>query len=411
MGLMTGPGVDLSGRLGERRAMGHPNGRPGRRQVSPPDAAILLPHLRVGGAELSMLRLARGLAGQGRRVDVVALHCDGPLTAMLGGGVRGVDLAGRSTTRALPQLVRYLHRERPGALISAQPHLNLAAVVAARLAGGAGTAVILTEHAPPSLERAFYGGWRYCALRLLAPYLYPAADRVVGVSRGICEELQALLPGTAIDLVYNPVVPDDVAELARQPAPHPWLGDGGAPVVMGVGRLAPEKDFPSLVRAVARIAPIRPIRLMILGEGPDRPQIADAAGELGLQLSMPGRVDNVFAYLSRASVFVLSSLFEGFGNVAVEALACGTPVVATDCPVGPREILEGGRFGRLVPPGDISAMALAIEAALGSRATPPGLALHVRKFTVAASVERYASMIEAAASARVASATTRRVPG
>lgn len=374
-----------------------------------PDAAILLPHLQVGGAELSMLRLARGLAGSGRRIDIVALRCEGPLTSMLGDGVRGVDLSGRSTVRAVPSLVRYLRRERPRALIAAQPHLNLAAVASSRLAAME-TAVLLTEHAPPSLEVSFYGGWRYRALRLLVPAVYPAADRIIGASRGICQELRALLPGVTIDLAYNPVVPDDVARLMIQPIPHPWFGDGGAPIVMGVGRLAPEKDFSTLVRAVGAVARKRAVRLMILGEGPDRAGIEFVAAEHGLSqlLAMPGRVDNVFAYLSRAAVFVLSSLFEGFGNVAVEALACGTPVVATDCPVGPREILDDGRFGRLVPPGDLSAMTAAIDASLdGGRAAPSGLAQHLLKFTVAASVDRYGAMIDAGSATRKMHGTAR----
>ena len=170
------------------------------------------------------------------------------------------------------------------------------------------------------------------------PLLYRRADRVVGVSRGICDELRRTVGGKAIELIHNPVVPDTVATLAAAPVEHPWLQDRAVPVVMGVGRLAPEKDFPGLVRAAAAVGRERPLRLMILGEGPERGRIEATAREVGFaqHLALPGRVDNVLAHLSRAGVFALSLRFEGFGNALVEAMACGTPVVATDCPVGPR---------------------------------------------------------------------------
>jgi glycosyltransferase involved in cell wall biosynthesis len=346
-----------------------------------------------------MVRLAGGLAAAGHRVEILCLERDGALLDRLGNDVQLVSLSARSTVRAIAPLVRYLRGRRPKALIAAQPHLNLAATMAARLAGS-GTALILTEHAPPSLEITFYGGWRYRALRWLVPLVYPMADRVVGVSRGICRELEELLPGRSIDLIYNPVLPANLSALASEPSPHPWLEDGGPPVIMGVGRLAAEKDFGILVRAVAAVRKTRQVRLMLLGEGAERESILAEAASLGLAeaIALPGRVDNVFAFLSRASVFVLSSRFEGFGNVLVEALACGAPVVATDCPVGPREILDGGQFGCLVPPGDISAMATAIESALAFR-TPP-LPDHVRRFTVEASVACYEALIDVAVSAR-----------
>ena len=268
-------------------------------------------------------------------------------------------------------------------LIASQPHLNLAAVAAAGLAGAA-TATIVSEHAPPSFEIGFYGGWRYGALRLLVPLLYRRADRVVGVSRGICHELRRTVGGKAIDLIHNPVVPDAVAALAAAPVDHAWLQDRAVPVVMGVGRLAPEKDFPGLVRAVAAVGREGPLRLMILGEGPERGRIEATAREVGLaqRLALPGRVDNVFAYLSRAKLFALSSRFEGFGNALVEGMACGTPVVATDCPVGPREILDHGLFGRLVPCDYPPALARAIADCLADAQPPPGLAQHLRRFTV-----------------------------
>jgi glycosyltransferase involved in cell wall biosynthesis len=365
------------------------------RRHSQPDIAILLPTLEVGGAELSLMRLAAGFAARGRLVDVLTLRHEGPLAAMLSDGVRGVPLGGGSTMRALPALVRYLRSARPDVLLSGQPHLNLAAVVAGRVSRAA-PRIVLTDHAPPSLEIGFYGGWRYKVLRVLVPLVYRHADRIVGVSDGVCRELRRLLPGRAIELAHNPVVPDELPALAGKPASHLWLSDGGPPMVLSAGRLAPEKDFPTLVKAIAVVARHRPVRLMILGAGPDRDRIravADARGISSL-LALPGRVENVFPFLSRAAVFALASLFEGFGNVLVEALACGLPVVSTDCPVGPREILGDGRFGCLVPPGDVAALARGIEAALDGSRPPPGQPQHIASFTVNASVTRCLGIID-----------------
>lgn len=359
------------------------------------DAAILLPHLEVGGAELSMLRIARGLAEEhGLAVDLLTPRPWGGLRDALGPRVRLVALRGGSTSRALPCLTGYLARLRPGVLISGQPHLNIAAAAACALAGGR-TALVLIEHAPLAHEVACYGGWRYHSLRHLVPPVYRRAAAVVAISNGVGEGLRRLVPGLVPEVIPNPVLPEDLARLKAAPAGHPWLGDGGPPVIASVGRLAVEKDYPTLVRAFALVARRRPARLLLLGEGPDRGRIMATAAAEGVAdlVALPGRAANVFAPLSRAQAFALASRFEGFGNVLVEALACGLPVVSTDCPVGPREILADGRFGRLVPPGDAPVMAAALLAALAEPAPPPGLAAHLGRFTVRASVADYLGLI------------------
>jgi glycosyltransferase involved in cell wall biosynthesis len=370
-----------------------PPSRPAARQEGV-DVAVLLPHLEVGGAELSMLRVAQGLAGHGLAVDLLTPRARGGLLDGLGPGLRLVTLQGGSTGRATPDLARYLARRHPAVLISGQPHLNIAAVAACALAGGR-TRVALIEHAPLSHEIACYGGWRYRALTRLVPPAYRRADAVVAVSGGVREELRRLVPGLEPEVIANPVLPDALALLQAAPAGHPWLDDGGPPVVASVGRLAPEKDFPALVQALSLVVRHRPARLLILGEGPERERILATAASLGVadRVALPGRAANVFAPLSRAKVFALASRFEGFGNVLVEALACRLPVVSTDCPVGPREILAHGRFGRLVPPGDAPGLAAAILAALEAPASPPGLEEHLRPFTLQASVADYLGLV------------------
>ncbi len=385
-------------------ALSAPEAAPGRAPPRPPgpsDVAVLLPHLRTGGAELSMLRLARGFVAKGLCVDLVSARDAGELAASWRDGLHRLGPAQGATRGVLLELVRYLRRARPGVLICGQPHLNLAALLAVRLARG-GTRTLLIEHAPLTDQIRFEAGWRYRALPYVIPRAYRAADRVVAVSRGVRAQLRAMLGDKPVALIANPVLPPDLLERVAAPAGHAWLDAAGssehAPrVVLGIGRLAPEKDFAALIRAFARLGASMPrLRLVILGEGPERPRLEALARELDVadRVAMPGRVANVFAYLARAAAFALTSRYEGFGNVLVEALAAGTPVVSTDCPTGPAEILEGGRLGRLVPVGDAEALTRALaEALTGARAPSPDVAPYLRRFTIDASVDAYLDLI------------------
>ncbi len=199
---------------------------------------------------------------------------------------------------------------------------------------------------------------------------YRHADGVIGVSGGVADTLAQIthLPRARITVLHNPVVVPGFAEDAAAPLDHPWFEPGQPPVVLGVGSLTRQKDFATLLRAFAMVRGKRSARLVILGEGEDRATLESLAAELGVKgdVALPGWVANPYAWMARAGVFVLSSQWEGFGLVLAEALACGTPVVSTDCPSGPAEILEGGRHGRLVPMQDSAAMAAAILDTLDS---------------------------------------------
>ena len=175
---------------------------------------------------------------------------------------------------------------------------------------------------------------------------------------------------------------------------HPWFLPGEPPVILGVGRLTQAKDFPTLIRAFALVRKKHPARLMILGEGEERSKLETLVQELGLEkeVSLPGFVDNPYKYMKRAAVFVLSSKWEGFGNVLVEAMALGTPVVSTNCPSGPAEILENGRWGRLVPVGDVYALAEAIIETLDEE-HHPDVANRAKDFAVELAVEKYINVL------------------
>jgi len=337
--------------------------------------AIFLPSLAGGGAERVSLNLAREVANRGVDVDLVVSQAVGPYVSEIPDGVRLVDLEASRVATSLPGLVRYLRRNRPDAMLTVMSHANVIGVAAASIARTS-TRVVTSEHDTLSQVTERTARRRARGMPYLVAMTYPRADAIVAVSSGVADDLSAVtgLSRDDIDVIYNPVVTPEVEEAVKQAVDHPWFDPGQPPVVLGIGRLAPKKDFPTLMRAFARVREHSPARLVILGDGPDREDLHQLARELGIEqdVSMPGFVDNPFSYLRVASVFVLSSRWEGLPTVLIEALYCGTPVVATDCPSGPREILSDGQYGVLVPIDDVEVIAAGIDRAIrGELPRPP----------------------------------------
>jgi len=228
------------------------------------------------------------------------------------------------------------------------------------------------------------------------------AGGLITVSHGLAESCCALtgIPSARVQTIYNPIVDDSLAadELAeedRQPSPHPWLS-ARRPVVMGVGRLTAQKDFGTLLEAFALLRAQRPeARLMILGEGEEHDRLLAKAAALGLgdDCQWVGFQPEPLRWMRGAAVFALSSRWEGFGNVLVEALHCGVPVVSTDCPHGPREILDAGRYGKLVPPGNPEALAAALAATLDHPPAQPALRQRAAAFSLSRSGEQYVRLL------------------
>jgi glycosyltransferase involved in cell wall biosynthesis len=358
--------------------------------------AFFLPSLHGGGAERVMVNLAQGIAERGLPVDLVLVAAEGAFLSQLPSGIRVVDLHSRRVIRSLAPLTRYLRSERPKALVSSMSHANVVALWAARLAGGA-TPVVATVHNTMSVSTPKQGRiaarlWPH-ALRIF----YPWAARVVAVSRGAADDFarSSGFPRDRVEVVYNPVIMPDTVARGREVPNHPWFASGEPPVILGAGRLTPQKDFPTLVRAFAQVRRRRAARLVILGEGDGRAELAALAGELGVaeDVDLPGFQKNALSYMAHSAVFALSSAWEGLPTVLIEALATGTRVVSTDCPSGPREILQDGRLGALVPVGDASALASAILNTLERPAdgVSPN-ALH--SFTRDAAVDHYLELIE-----------------
>lgn len=353
--------------------------------------ALYLPSLRGGGAERVMVTLANGFAVRGLAVDLVLAKAEGPFLGDVAANVRVVDLGARRVASSLPRLVGYLRRERPCAMLSALNHANVIALLARRLAGGR-TRLVVSEHNNLSQSMTVEPSRRGRLMPWFMRRTYPWADGVVAVSAGVADNLARAiaLPRESIEVIYNPVVGEQTLCLANAPLDHPWFAPGEPPVVLGVGRLTAQKDFDVLIRAFASVRKMRPARLMILGEGELRTELEALIRQLGIgaDVALPGFQANPLVYMRRAALFVLSSRFEGFGNVLVEAMACGTPVVSTDCPSGPAEILEGGKWGRLAPVGDAEALAEAMLATL-AETQHPDVAHRARDFGVDRAVDGY----------------------
>ncbi len=251
------------------------------------------------------------------------------------------------------------------------------------------------------------------ALRAYQRFL-PDATHCVGVSRGVSASVVAntALSGLQVSTIYNPAIVPDLRLMAADPRDHPWLMEGQDPVILAAGRLSPEKDYPTLINAFARLATKRACRLIILGEGRQRGDLERLVNDTQLtdRVSMPGWTANPFAYMSRAALFVLSSLREGLGLVLIEALACGCPCVSTDCPSGPREILQGGDVGQLVPVGDINALATAMEHTLDHRPDPQVLEARGMEFSVDRAATAYENLLSSVLSAKRTSTPAPRSP-
>lgn len=325
--------------------------------------AIYSPSLRGGGAERVMYYLACEFVKRQMSVDMVLVKAEGRFLEELPSEVRVIDLASSGVLNSFPRLVRYLLKERPRSLLATQIHSNIIALLAKRLSGVSTKLVVREANILKSPSKQKSSFRRYVILKL-ARYCYPWADSVVAVSQGVADDLMQYirLPREQITVIYNPIERSRLLKLASEKINYPWFDTGEPPVVLGIGRLSEQKDFETLIRAFKIVREKIQARLIILGEGELRPVLETFITELKLDkdVVLPGHVSNPYVFLKHASVFVLSSKWEGLPNSLIEAMAIGIPVVATDCHSGPREILDDGKFGRLVPVGNTEEMAKSI---------------------------------------------------
>lgn len=362
--------------------------------------AFYIPSLDDAGPGRVLVALSKGFARRGYAVDLVLSRADGPYLKQSLSDVRIVDLGAKSIRTSLPALLRYvsplagyLRRDRPSVMMSVMNHANVVALLAKRSAH-AEMPLVIGEHThlSASLKRGLrdIGARRGLLMPEVMQVLYPQADCVVAVSNGVADDLahRIRLPRERVQVIHNPAVTPEISELAQALPSHPWFAPGEPPVILGVGQLIEDKGFGTLIEAFARIR--GHARLVILGEGSFRPQLEKLIRSLELDssVSLAGFRDNPFAYMHRAALFVLSSQHEALPTVLIEAMACGAPVVSTDCPGGPAEILENGKWGRLVPVDDVDALANAMLNAL-AQTRHPDVARRAQDFGVEQAVDRY----------------------
>ncbi|SDA32283.1 glycosyltransferase [Sphingomonas sp. NFR15] len=346
--------------------------------------------LRPGGVEHMIANLSHALIARGHELTLILAGAPGPNDYPVAPGVtiHWLRHPANSARGTIPALARLLRAGRYDIVLSAMPQFNNAAVIA-RLLSGTRARNVLTERTNPQADHARLAGWKQKAWHKAAIFTYRRADAIVAVSHGLADSLArfARLERERIDVIYNPAhrPPVDGATAA-----HPWTRDGAGPVIVAAGRLVEQKDFATLLRALA-LSGQRGLRAVIFGDGPLRAELEALAATLGVagRVALPGFVLDITPSIAAAGFFVLSSAWEGFGNVLVEALGAGASIVTTDCPDGPREIVAGGRFGALVPVGDVAAMAQAIDAMLRAPAPRDRQIARARDFSVETACDRY----------------------
>lgn len=363
--------------------------------------AFILPHLKWGGGQRVAINLVKGFAQRGVPLDLVLAAAEGEYLNDIPSGVRVIDLQTTieprltSVLKVTLPLVRYLQTEQPEILVSNLFTCNVVAMIAQILAR-VSSKVALVEHVSLAEKKTRKNTIKENFLPLLMRSLYPHADVVIAVSKGLAKELETYLKmkSGSIQSIYNPVFDQSLFLKAQVPVEHPWFQDGEPPVVLGVGRLVVQKDFSTLIRAFAQVRQAQPARLVILGDGGEKRQLLDLAQEMGVEsdVAILGFVDNPYAYMTKAAVFVLSSLLEGLPTVLIEAMAAGTPVVSTNCESGPAEILDNGKYGELVPVGDSQAIAEAISRILSGNSQPVEPAW-LNQFTLETVTQQYLDVL------------------
>ena len=327
--------------------------------------ALFLPSLSGGGAERVFVQLAGMFAARGLSIDLIVANSNGPWLSQLSKDVRLIDLEKPKPSSAIWRLIKYLRRARPQALMSALTHANITLAIAYCLSGIPGRCV-LSERASVVALAEEKSRWDYYLTKILCFVVYRWAHSVVAVSHAVAQELTENLkiPKDYISVIYNPIEQAKICALGRQPIKFPW--NDHFPVIIAIGRLHKQKNYRDLVRAFAQLQSVKPSRLVILGEGDERASLEQLINDLDVadKVWMPGFVDNPYAYLARSELMVLSSSWEGLPNVLLESLALNVPIVSTDCPSGPKEILGVGRYGKLVPIGDSTALTDAMKRSL-----------------------------------------------
>lgn len=367
--------------------------------------AFFLPSLEPGGAERNVVNLINNIDRKKHILSLVLGKAEGDFIKEINRDIPIINLGASSSLGLFFKLVKYFRKEKPDIFLSAFSRINIICI-AAIIFSMAKTKIVATEHSIFSFLPviAKTAGRRFFSrffLPHIAKFIYPRADAIVCVSEGITNDfIKNIGCKEKVKTIYNPIINDKIYESAKESPVHSWFADSKIPVIVAAGRLVKCKDYPTLFRAFSLILQKQRVRLIILGRGPEEYKLKQLANKLGLSenIAFLGFQKNPFKYMKRASVFVLSSLQEGFGNVIVEAMACGAPIVATDCKSGPGEIIENGKNGILVPVGDEKSLASAALKILNSPNLAKQFSIEGRTraeyFSVKKSVQNYEKVFE-----------------
>lgn len=369
--------------------------------TSTPRLAMILPRLDGGGIERNRLNLLRAFRSAGVEVDLVLGQRKGALVDEIPAGTPVYEIARRHPSFFLPGLINYLIRQRPGHILTAFDDVNCMVIEAARWTG-CRARIVASNHNTLSEVRATARGAMAVKYRILPSLMrraYRKAGAIVTVSRGVADDLafELDLPRDSIEVIYNPVITPDFHKNIDAPVSPDLFRNDSVPVIIFVGSLCRQKQVDLLIRAFARVREYRAARLLIVGKGSERRQLESLIQTLGIgeYVDMPGFVSNPLPLIRMSDVLVLSSTHEGLGNVLIEALGCGTQVLSTDCPHGPAEILENGRWGQLVPVASETALSDAILRSLNRQfwVEPEKLKMRASHFSIEIAANRYLELL------------------
>lgn len=367
--------------------------------------AFFLPSLEPGGTERNVVNLINNIDKQKYSLALVLGEKKGDFVKKINEDIPITSLDASSSFKLFLKLVSYFKKEEPDIFVSSFSRINIVCIMA-KIFSGSRVKIVATEHAIFSFlpviaktpARRFFA---YFFLPVIAKIIYPKADAIICVSKGIADDLLKVTHcSKTITTIYNPVISNRVYELANDHVDHQWFVNSEVPVIVAAGRLVDCKDYPTLLKAFSLVVKERPARLAILGKGPEEFKLKKLVNTWGLFKSVDflGFQENPFKYMKRASVFTLSSLQEGFGNVIIEAMACGVPVVSTDCPAGPGEIIENGKNGILIPVGDYKFLSEAILKVLDNSSLVKNLSRNglerAKDFSIEKSVKGYEKIFQ-----------------